>query len=199
MANLRFVRLIICQEQTRRRLQGVRTQTASIRQLWGFEWLHLQVLLRGSRASTSMPTCSQLAMTVLYPARDYNAHTPQERFTRLHRVMTVCHRRSSWATIFAYGTLASLEECGETFLAVCLHCNPVLDIEYSSLNGCIPAYLLWLRYPFTSNWRCSRSLPHLRHMAFVVGKEQLRKSRWYVEENHTGLVSAFGAGYGGVA
>ena len=26
-------------------------------------------------------------------------------------------------------------------------------------------------------------------MAFVVGKEQLRKSRWYVEENHTGLVS----------
>ena len=66
-----------------------------------------------------------------HPARDYNADTLQERLARLHRVMMpVFHRRSSWVTNFAYGTLASFEENGETFLVVCLHCNQKLNHRY---------------------------------------------------------------------
>ena len=34
---------------------------------------------------------------------------------------------------FAYGTLASLEKDGQSFLAVCLHCNPVMDKTHASL------------------------------------------------------------------
>ena len=81
-----------------------------------------------------------------------------------------------WRMNFAYGTLASLEEDGQTFLAAGVHCNPVLDKERSSLNSCKLVYLLWLWYPLTSNWRCSRSHPHLRRMAFVAG---IKKWRWY--------------------
>ena len=91
-------------------------------------------------------------------------------------MMPVCHRWSSSPKNFAYETLASLEEDGLTFLAVYLHCNPVLAKERSSLNSCKLVYLLWLWYPLTSNWRCSRSHPHLRRMAFVAG---IKKWRWY--------------------
>ena len=81
-----------------------------------------------------MSTCGHLVMGVLYPARDYNADTPQKRFLRFLRVMQVCHSRNSSPKNFAYGTQASLEEDGQTFFAVCLHCNPVLAKKRSSLN-----------------------------------------------------------------
>ena len=51
-----------------------------------------------------------------------------------------------------------------TFLAVCLHGNPVLDKEPSSLNSCELIYFLWLWSPLASNWRCSHSHLHLRRI-----------------------------------
>ena len=99
-----------------------------------------------------------------------NADTPQERLARFFE-WRQCAIGKSWTKSFDYGTRASLEENRETFLAVCLHCNPVLDKEYSSLNDCKLIQLLWLSYPLTSNCRCTHSNPHLRGLAFMARRK----------------------------
>ena len=138
---------------------------------WGCECPHLQLLVKGYQSHNKYASLQPFSDECSSSSTGLQCSHTARKVCPFLRVTPVCHRRSSWAKNFDYGTLASLEENGETFFAVCLHCNPVLDKEHSSLNDCKLTYLLWLWYPLTSNWRCTHSHPHLRHMAFVAGRK----------------------------
>ena len=97
-------------------------------------------------------------------ARGMKTHEPKRRW--LQATYKCCKCKAAYEPKnFAYGTLAALEEDKQTFLAVCLHCNPVLDETHASLKPvrCVACKKLKERKEFSferqrcknyATWRC---------------------------------------------
>ena len=138
---------------------------------WWCEWPHLQLFVKGYHSHIMYASLQPFSDECSSSSTGLQCRHTARKVGPFLRVTPVCHRRSSWTKNFDYGTQASLKENRETFLAVCLHCNSVLDKEHSSLNDCKLIWLLWLWYPLTSNHRCTHSNPHLRRLAFVAERK----------------------------
>ena len=90
-------------------------------------------------------------------ARGMKTHEPKRNWLQTTYKCSKCETEYS-PKHFAYATLASLEADKQTFLAVCLHCNPVIYETHASLKPvtCVACKKLKERKEFTiERQRCS--------------------------------------------
>ena len=90
-------------------------------------------------------------------SRAMKTHEPQRKWKQATYKCSKCESEYS-PKHFAYATLASLEADNQTFLAVCLHCNPVIYETHASLKPvtCVACKKLKERKEFSiERQRCS--------------------------------------------